>query len=82
MVLISFPAIALAQYFFDDIKIYTDINYVQDTEQTSTQSVQIRGQLLDIYRPQDCMSCPVVIYIHGGYWVWGQGSLLQGRKHV
>lgn len=71
MVLISFTTIGAAQYLFDDIKIYTNINYIQDNEQLGIQSVQIRDQLLDIYRPQDCISCPVVIYIHGGYWVLG-----------
>lgn len=76
MVLISFTTIGAAQYLFDDIKIYTNINYIQDNEQPGIQSVQIRDQLLDIYRPQDCISCPVVIYIHGGYWVLGDKEVL------
>ncbi len=81
MVLISLPTIALAQYLFDDMMIYADINYAQDTEQSSIQSIQIRDQLLDIYQPQYCISCPVVIYIHGGYWVLGdKGSLSYKAK--
>lgn len=30
-----------------------------------------KAHLLDIYRPEECQSCPVIMYIHGGSWVLG-----------
>ena len=79
--LISVPTIASAQYLFEDMHIHTDINYAQDKEPFNTAAAQHNGHLLDIYQPLDCKSCPVIVYVHGGYWVLGdKGSFSYKAK--
>jgi arylformamidase len=58
--------LGLAQVQGNDIEIYNDINYYQDSV-----GVHDKAHLLDIYRPEGCHDCPVIVYIHGGTWVLG-----------
>jgi acetyl esterase/lipase len=58
----------LAQIQWNHVQIHPDINYLKDNK---TQDNQSMAHLLDIYQPEDCQSCPVIIYIHGGTWVLG-----------
>jgi arylformamidase len=68
----------LAQIQWNNIQIHTDINYAKDTYEHDNQS---KAHLLDIYQPEDCQSCPVIIYIHGGTWVLGdKGGLSYKAK--
>lgn len=63
-----FNQICLAQLKWNQVEVYSDINYFPEniSEETSK-----NAHLLDIYKPEYCQSCPVIIYIHGGYWVMG-----------
>jgi len=63
-----FNQICLAQLKWNQVEVYSDINYYLEniSEETSK-----NAHLLDIYKPEYCQSCPVIIYIHGGYWVMG-----------
>ncbi|MFW6149559.1 MAG: alpha/beta hydrolase [Atribacterota bacterium] len=69
----------LAQIQWNNIQIHTDINYAaKDTYEYDNQS---KAHLLDMYQPEDCQSCPVIIYIHGGTWVLGdKGGLSYKAK--
>lgn len=72
--LIFFPPqqIVLAQSPSNGIKIYSNIRYNPvDGQPDSTGGIQPNAHLLDIYQPEGCFSCPVVVYIHGGTWIQG-----------
>ena len=73
-----FTQIILAQTNWNQVEIYTDIDYYPDNVLKDTPK---NAHLLDIYKPEDCHSCPVIIYIHGGYWVMGdKGGLSYKAK--
>ncbi len=75
---LCFSQICLAQIQWNHVQIHTDINYAEDTYEHDNQS---KSHLLDIYQPEDCQSCPVIIYIHGGTWVLGdKGGLSYKAK--
>lgn len=68
---------------WNDIKIYHDINYCQyqDDITEANKDQQNNVHLLDIYQPDHCNLCPVMIYIHGGTWVLGdKGGLSYKAK--
>lgn len=69
----------------NNILIYSNIDYYSQDEDnskiTTGSSSERRSHLLDIYQPKDCELCPVIIYIHGGYWVLGdKGGLSYKAK--
>lgn len=69
----------------NNILIYSNIDYYSQDEDnskiTTGSSSERRSHLLDIYQPKDCEQCPVIIYIHGGYWVLGdKGGLSYKAK--
>jgi acetyl esterase/lipase len=73
-----FTQISLAQTSWNQVEIYSDINYYPDNV---TEDIPKNAHLLDIYKPDGCHCCPVIIYIHGGYWVMGdKGSLSDKAK--
>jgi len=75
---LCFSQTFLAQIQWNHVQIHTDINYAEDTYEHDNQS---KSHLLDIYQPEDCQSCPVMIYIHGGTWVLGdKGGLSYKAK--
>lgn len=51
-----------------EIEEYVNINYYPED---TTPGSQKSAHLLNIYRAKNCKSCPVMVYIHGGYWVMG-----------
>jgi arylformamidase len=75
---IFFSNICLAQIQWNHVKIHTDINYGEDNDEQDNLN---QSHLLDIYQPEDCQSCPIIIYIHGGTWVLGdKGGLSYKAK--
>lgn len=73
-----FTQIVLAQTNWNQVEVYSDINYYPDNVSKDTTK---NAHLLDIYKPEGCHSCPVIIYIHGGYWVMGdKGGLSYKAK--
>ncbi len=74
----SQTCIAMAQIQWNNIQIHTDIKYVEDNYEQDNQN---KFHLLDIYQPENCQYCPVIIYIHGGSWVLGdKGGLSYKAK--
>lgn len=73
-----FNNICLAQIQWNHVQIHTNINYGEVNNEKNNQN---RPHLLDIYQPEDCQSCPIIIYIHGGTWVLGdKGGLSYKAK--
>lgn len=75
-----FIQITLAQTNWNQnqVELYSDINYYPDN---ISKDIPKNAHLLDIYKPEGCHSCPIIIYIHGGYWVMGdKGSLSDKAK--
>ncbi len=73
-----FPKISQAQFPRNQLYIYTDINYYPNYV---LDGVPRNVHLLDIYKPEACQSCPVIMYIHGGSWVFGdKGDLSYKAK--
>lgn len=70
-----FSRVTLGQMQWNDVNIYPDIPYFGKLNPEHSY------HLLDIYQPEDCNHCPVVLYIHGGTWVLGdKGSLSYKAK--
>ncbi len=77
-VFLCFSQTCLVQIQLNGVRIFNDINYLEDNEKQDSQS---KAQLLDIYQPEDCQNCPVIIYIHGGTWILGdKGGLSYKAK--
>jgi len=76
-----FTQLSLAQIQWNNIHIYNDITYYEDNDDGLNPQLQNKAHLLDIYQPNNCNSCPVIIYIHGGTWVLGdKGGLSYKAK--
>jgi acetyl esterase/lipase len=45
--------------------------HFRDVRYTTTPGVEANLQSLDIYAPPDAKASPVVVYLHGGYWMAG-----------
>lgn len=56
---------------WNDVQVHNNISYFEDSSKKEIESLQTNAHLLDIYQPEDCQSCPVIVYIHGGTWVLG-----------
>jgi acetyl esterase/lipase len=64
-----------AQEQWNHVTIYRDIPYFR------TSNADLKLTSLDIYQPENCVDCPVIVYIHGGTWVLGdKGSLTDKAK--
>jgi len=75
---LSFSQTCLAQIQWNHVQIHPDINYLEENKGQDNQNT---AHLLDIYQPEDCQFCPVIIYIHGGTWVLGdKGGLSYKAK--
>lgn len=73
-----FTEMNLAQSKWNQVHIYSNLNYYQEN---ILEVAQKNAHLLDIYQPKDCQTCPVIIYIHGGTWVLGdKGGLSYKAK--
>ncbi|MFW5804653.1 MAG: alpha/beta hydrolase, partial [bacterium] len=69
---------SLVQIHWNGVRIFNDISYLDDNKKQDSQS---KAHLLDIYQPEDCQNCPVIVYIHGGTWVLGdKGGLSYKAK--
>lgn len=55
-----FTQISLAQANWNQVEIYNDIDYCPDNASKNTPK---NAHLLDIYKPEGCYSCTVIIYI-------------------
>lgn len=77
-ILLFFVKSSLSQVQWDDVRIYLNVHY---SPESSEQFNQSNAHLLDLYRPENCQFCPVIVYIHGGTWVLGdKGGLSYKAK--
>ncbi len=61
---------------WNNIKIHQDISYFDEFyNKEEHKKYQHSSHLLDLYQPENCHSCPVVIYVHGGSWALGDKGI-------